>query len=116
MSSRYSEEEAVQKPAGELLRAMGWDLVYAYNDEKLGMHGTLGRTSYREVVLRRELVDAVQERLAQLERWTEKPETQSVVRTLIRDELYRFLPQSYPDESIPAYRDEIYEYFYSRAA
>ena len=30
---RYSEEEAVQKPAGELLRKMGWELVYAYNDE-----------------------------------------------------------------------------------
>ena len=32
MPSRYSEEEAVQKPAGELLRKMGWELVYAYNE------------------------------------------------------------------------------------
>ena len=66
--------------------------------------------------LSRELVDKIQERLAQMVRWTEKPETQSAVRTLIRDELYQLLPQSYPDESIAAYRDEIYEYFYSRAA
>ena len=66
--------------------------------------------------LSRDLVDKIQERLAQMVRWTEKPETQSVVRTLIRDELYQLLPQSYPDESIATYRDEIYEYFYSRAA
>ena len=66
--------------------------------------------------LSRELVDKIQERLSQMVRWTEKPETQSAVRTLIRDELYQLLLMSYPDESIAAYRDEIYEYFYSRAA
>ena len=66
--------------------------------------------------LSRELVDKIQERLAQMVRWTEKPETRSDVKTLIRDELYQLLPQSYPDESILMYRDEIYEYFYSRAA
>jgi type I restriction enzyme R subunit len=66
--------------------------------------------------LSRELVDKIQERLAQMVRWTEKPETRSDVKTLIRDELYQLLPMSYPDESIAAYRDEIYEYFYSRAA
>ena len=40
----------------------------------------------------------------------------SDVKTLIRDELYQLLPQSYPDESILMYRDVIYEYFYLRAA
>lgn len=34
--NRYSEEEAVQKPAGELLHKMGWELVYAYDNEELG--------------------------------------------------------------------------------
>ena len=66
--------------------------------------------------LSRELVDAVQERLSHMERWTEKPETRADVKVLIRNELYQLLPRSYPDESIPAYRDQIYEYFYSRAA
>ena len=66
--------------------------------------------------LSRELVDAVQERLSHMERWTEKPETRADVKVLIRNELYQLLPQSYPDESIPFYRDQIYEYFYSRAA
>lgn len=36
MTSRYSEEEAVQKPAGELLRRMGWDVHYCFDDEVLG--------------------------------------------------------------------------------
>ncbi len=66
--------------------------------------------------LSRELVDAVQERLSHIERWTEKPETRADVKVLIRDELYLLLPESYPDESISFYRDQIYEYFYSRAA
>ena len=34
--SKYSEEEAVQKPAGELLHGeLGWDLVYCYDEEKI---------------------------------------------------------------------------------
>ena len=64
----------------------------------------------------RELVDKIQERLVQMTRWTEKPETRAEVDTIIRNELYRLLPVSYPDESIAAYRAEIYEYFYARAA
>lgn len=59
--NRYSEEEAVQKPAGVLLHKMGWELVYAYDNEELGQHGTLGRNSYHEVILRRYLVDALVE-------------------------------------------------------
>ena len=52
--SKYSEEEAVQKPAGELLHGeLGWDLVYCYDEETLGKDGTLGRTSYEEVILER---------------------------------------------------------------
>ena len=79
MSSRYSEEEAVQKPAGELLRRMGWDLVYAYDDEKLGQQGTLGRTSYREVVLRRYLEDA----LVEINEWLEHSECEEAIGKLL---------------------------------
>ena len=63
-----------------------------------------------------QLVDKIQKRLSQMVRWTEKPKTRSDVKTLIRDELYQSLPMSHPDESILAYRDESYEFFYSRAA
>lgn len=79
MSSRYSESEAVQKPAGELLRKMGWDLVYAYDDERLGRDGTLGRTDYREVVLRRDLIQA----LVELNEWLDVEECKAAADTLV---------------------------------
>ena len=79
MASRYSEEEAVQKPAGELLHKMGWELVYAYDNEELGQYGMLGRTSYREVVLRCHLVDA----LVELNEWLEVEECEQVADTFM---------------------------------
>ncbi len=58
--SRYSEEAAVQIPAGELLRdKLGWDLHYCYDEEILGPDGTLGRNSYDEVLLERDLMLAL---------------------------------------------------------
>lgn len=59
--SRYSEEEAVQKPAGELLGRLGWTVHYCYDEEALGPAGTLGRDSYADVLLHRELFDALVE-------------------------------------------------------
>lgn len=79
MPSRYSESEAVQKPAGELLHKMGWDLVYAYDDERLGRDGTLGRTDYREVVLRRDLIHA----LVELNEWLNEEECEAAADTLV---------------------------------
>ncbi len=61
MTSRYSEEEAVQKPTGELLRRMGWDVHYCFDDEVLGPCGTLGRDSYKDVLLKRDLMNALVE-------------------------------------------------------
>lgn len=54
MINDYSENILVQESAGDLLRdELGWKVVFAYNQEKLGVDGTLGRTSYRDVVLAR---------------------------------------------------------------
>ncbi|MCL2745885.1 MAG: type I restriction endonuclease subunit R [Coriobacteriia bacterium] len=61
MPSRYSEEEAVQKPAGDLLSWLGWDVMYCYDEEVLGSDGTLGRTSHDEVILKRYLRNAIGE-------------------------------------------------------
>lgn len=56
MSYEYSENILVQGAAGNLLHdELGWDVVMAYNQEVLGTSGTLGRTSYRDVVLTRYL-------------------------------------------------------------
>lgn len=54
MSREYSENVLVQNSAGNLLQnILGWEVVLAYNSEKLGPDGTLGRTSYGEVLLTR---------------------------------------------------------------
>ena len=54
MAHDYSENILVQESAGHLLHdELGWDVVFAYNQEVLGSNGTLGRSSYKEVVLTR---------------------------------------------------------------
>ena len=61
MSYDYSENILVQEAAGNLLRdELGWDVVYAYNKEVLGENGTLGRTNYKEILLKRDLRAALQ--------------------------------------------------------
>ena len=66
MSWEYSENTLVQDSAGELLHdELGWDVVFAYNQETLGENGTLGRKSYNEVLLTRYLVKA----LRRLNKW-----------------------------------------------
>ncbi len=60
MSYDYTENELVQNAAGDLLRdVLGWDVVFAYNEETLGENGTLGRTSYKEVLLKRYVREAL---------------------------------------------------------
>ena len=54
MSYDYSENILVQESAGNLLRdELGWDVIFAYNREKLGVNGTLGRKEYKEILLAR---------------------------------------------------------------
>ncbi len=59
MSYEYSENILVQESAGRLLEELGWEVVFAYNTEKLGADGTLGRTSYREILLARHFREAL---------------------------------------------------------
>ncbi len=51
-----SEDRLVQATfAGHLEKTLGWDSVYAWNQETFGPTGTLGRSSERDVVLVRDL-------------------------------------------------------------
>jgi len=60
MSWEYSENILVQNNAGDLLHdVLGWDVVFAYNKEILGEGGTLGRRSYKEIMLTRYLRKAM---------------------------------------------------------
>ncbi|NOT60075.1 MAG: type I restriction endonuclease subunit R [Acidobacteria bacterium] len=54
MSCEMSEDKLVQQTAADYLRdELGWESVYAFNDEVLGVDGTLGRVSEHEIVLTR---------------------------------------------------------------
>lgn len=60
MSWEYSENKLVQDSAGNLLQnELQWDVKYAFNQEILGEDGTLGRKSYREILLKRYVKDAL---------------------------------------------------------
>lgn len=58
----YTEDTLVQQTTAEYLRnELGWESVYAYNQEIFGPDGTLGRASDREVVLTRYLRGKLEE-------------------------------------------------------
>ncbi|MDO5328917.1 MAG: type I restriction endonuclease subunit R [Coriobacteriia bacterium] len=60
MSYDFSETKLIQESAGNLLsQELGWHVVYAYNQEKLGSEGTLGRISYKEILLTRYLKKSI---------------------------------------------------------
>ena len=60
MKYEYSENVLVQDSAAALMHdELGWDVVFAYNQEVLGENGTLGRKDYHEIVLWRYLDKAL---------------------------------------------------------
>ena len=60
--SVYTEDTLVQQTTADYLRdALGWESVYAYNQETFGPDGLLGRESDREVLLTRRLREKLEE-------------------------------------------------------
>ncbi|OHC63135.1 MAG: DEAD/DEAH box helicase [Rhodocyclales bacterium GWA2_65_20] len=56
----FTEDTLVQQTTADYLRdVLGWEVVFAYNDETFGSEGTLGRRDDREVVLTRYLGEAL---------------------------------------------------------
>lgn len=54
MVNNYSEDTLVQRTTSEYLeQQLGWESIYAYNNEDFGPNSLLGRESDREVVLTR---------------------------------------------------------------
>ncbi|MCX6162167.1 MAG: type I restriction endonuclease subunit R [Ignavibacteriae bacterium] len=57
----YTEDRLVQATTAEYFeKKLGWESVYAYNDEIFGINGTLGRESDKEIVLIRYLKQALE--------------------------------------------------------
>ena len=79
MSWEYSENILVQNSAGKVLKdKLGWEVVFAYNTEVLGENGTLGRKSYKEIVLTRYL----RQSLFDNNDWMTEEYANSAVKTL----------------------------------
>jgi type I restriction enzyme R subunit len=61
MSYATSEDVLVQRTTADYFRdELGWDSVYAFDEETFGSDGTLGRTSKKEVVLTRYVRQALE--------------------------------------------------------
>lgn len=57
---KYNEDTLVQKTTADYLsEKLGWDSVYAYNNEDFGPDSLLGRSSDKDIVLTRYLNDAI---------------------------------------------------------
>ena len=79
MSWEYSENILVQNSAGNVLQdKLGWDVVFAYDKEDLGENGTLGRTSYKEIVL----IKYLRKALFDNNEWMTEEYANSAVKTL----------------------------------
>lgn len=104
MSDKYSEDQLIQKSAADLLeKELGWQSIYAYDEETLGTNGTLGRKSHKEVLLTRYFKKALQK----LNPWmtdkqqneaVEKMETHLSTQTMmqINEEKYRYIRDGIP--------------------
>jgi len=79
-----SEDRLVQATfASHLEKTLGWESVYAWNQETFGPAGTLGRVSEREVVLVRDLRAA----LAKFNPALPETAINEAVRDLLRGQL-----------------------------
>lgn len=55
MSYEYSEDGLVEAATQEVLEQLGWQVLYAWQNESYGVHGLLGRENKGEVILKRHL-------------------------------------------------------------
>lgn len=60
MSYEYSEDGLVENATEEVLKALGWRVVKAWKNETFGPDGLLGRADKSEVILKRDVLKALQ--------------------------------------------------------
>ena len=104
MAKDYSEDQLIQKSTAEFLeKELGWESVYAFDQETLGLNGTLGRTNYHEVLLTRHLGQALKrlnpwltdKQLQEcLERLTENMSSQTLMQ--INEQKYQLIRDGIP--------------------
>ena len=104
MSKEFSEDKLVQASAAELLeKELGWESVYAFDGEVLGLEGTLGRRTQHEVLLTGRFTRALKslnpwltdKQLAEaVERMTEYMSSQTLMQ--INEQKYQYIREGVP--------------------
>lgn len=90
------------------------------NDEELTLYDMLFRDDLTKEDIKKlkevaiELLENIKTKISELDHWTDKQETKAEVDNLIRDILWRELPECYDELSISSYRQHIYGYVYTR--
>lgn len=90
------------------------------SDEELTLYDMLFRNDLSKEDIKKlkkvavTLLEKIKAKIAELDHWTDKQETKAEIDNLIRDILWKELPESYDELSISAYRQKIYSYVYTR--
>lgn len=90
------------------------------SDEELSLYDMLFREDLSKNDIKKlkevaaDLLNKIKNKISELDHWTDKQETKAAVDNLIRDTLWAELPECYDEVSISVYRQQIYEYVYTR--
>lgn len=90
------------------------------SDEELTLYDMLFRNDLSKEDIKKlkkvavTLLEKIKAKIAELDHWTDKQETKAEIDNLIRDILWKELPESYDELTISAYRQKIYSYVYTR--
>ena len=90
------------------------------SDEELSLYDMLFREDLSKNDIKKlkevaaTLLQKIKTKISELDHWTDKQETKAAVDNLIRDTLWAELPDCYDEVSISVYRQQIYEYVYTR--
>lgn len=103
MPNAYTENKLVQESASKLLQdELGWEVVFAHHQEKLGENGTLGRKDLRDVILTRYFRRA----LRQLNPWITAEQLDEAEQTML-ERLSSASPLQINEEKYKLIRDGI---------
>ena len=90
------------------------------SDEELSLYDMLFREDLSKNDIKKlkevavTLLQKIKAKISELDHWTDKQETKAAIDNLIRDTLWAQLPECYDEVSISMYRQQIYEYVYTR--
>ena len=90
------------------------------SDEELSLYDMLFRDDLSKTDIKKlkevaaSLLQKRKMKISEVDHWTDKQETKAAIDNLIRDTLWAELPECYDEVSISMYRQQIYEYVYTR--